>query len=51
VSLVRRNPLLIALGGLVVVAVGIAAGRPLPAVVGVVIIAVAAIRVVTGWGG
>jgi hypothetical protein len=51
VSLIRRrNPLLVAIGGVVLVAVGIAGGRLPIAALGAVVITVAAVRLLTGRG-
>jgi hypothetical protein len=41
-------PALVALIGVVVIALGFAAGRPLVAVVGILVIALAAFRLLTG---
>jgi hypothetical protein len=47
-QLVKFPPLLVALLGVVVIALGFAAGKPLVAVVGVLVIALAAFRLLTG---
>jgi uncharacterized membrane protein YccC len=47
-QLVKFPPLLVAFLGVVVIALGFATGKPLVAVVGVLVIALAAFRLLTG---
>ena len=47
-QLVKFPPVVVALLGVVIVALGFATGKPLVAVVGVLVIAMAAFRLLTG---
>ena len=47
-QLVKFPPVVVALLGVVVIALGFATGKPLVAVVGVLVIAMAAFRLLTG---
>jgi hypothetical protein len=47
-QLVKLPPVLVAVIGVAVIALGFAAGRPLVAVIGFLVIALAALRLLTG---
>lgn len=48
---IRGSPLLIALVGIVLISIALVRGRLEVGVIGVVVLAIGALRLVLGWGG